>query len=257
MKIQTLFSWTYGLLLLAGLAHAADAVAAEVKVAVASNFTAPMKVLAREFELATGHTALLAFGATGQFYAQIKNGAPFALLLSADDTTPALLAQEGLARAESRFTYAMGRLVLWSKRPNLVDRDGQVLKTNRFQKLAIANPKLAPYGAAAMEVLNRMGLSTSLASRIVEGSNISQAYQFVASENAELGFVALSQVLEHGKMREGSGWVVPSNLHAPIQQDAILLSRGQDQEAAKALMNFLRSERAREVITSFGYAVAP
>jgi molybdate transport system substrate-binding protein len=238
-----------------GLWLSADA--SEVRVAVASNFTAPMKVLAREFEQATGHKTALSFGATGQFYAQIKNGAPFDVLLSADDTTPARLAQEGLAQAESRFTYAIGRLVLWSRRPDLVDREGTVLRTSRFQRLAIANPKLAPYGAAAMEVLNSMGLAVTLAPKIVEGANISQAYQFVASENAELGFVALSQVLEHGKMREGSGWVVPSNLHAPIQQDAILLSRGQDQEAAKALMNFLRSERAREVITSFGYAVAP
>jgi molybdate transport system substrate-binding protein len=244
-----------GVPLMLGLWLSADA--SEVRVAVASNFTAPMKVLAREFEQATGHKTALSFGATGQFYAQIKNGAPFDVLLSADDTTPARLAQEGLAQAESRFTYAIGRLVLWSRRPDLVDREGTVLRTSRFQRLAIANPKLAPYGAAAMEVLNSMGLAVTLAPKIVEGANISQAYQFVASENAELGFVALSQVLEHGKMREGSGWVVPSNLHAPIQQDAILLSRGQDQEAAKALMNFLRSERAREVITSFGYAVAP
>jgi molybdate transport system substrate-binding protein len=238
-----------------GLWLSADA--SEVRVAVASNFTAPMKVLAREFEQATGHKTALSFGATGQFYAQIKNGAPFDVLLSADDTTPARLAQEGLAQAESRFTYAIGRLVLWSRRPDLVDREGTVLRTSRFQRLAIANPKLAPYGAAAMEVLNSMGLAVTLAPKIVEGANIGQAYQFVASENAELGFVALSQVSENGRMREGSGWVVPSNLHAPIQQDAILLSRGQDQEAAKALMNFLRSERAREVITSFGYAVAP
>jgi molybdate transport system substrate-binding protein len=257
MKIQALFSRSFWLPLLAALTHAAGATAAEVKVAVASNFTAPMKVIAREFEQATGHKAVLAFGATGQFYAQIRNGAPFAILLSADDTTPTRLAQEGFGRAESRFTYAIGRLVLWSKRPDLIDPEGHVLTSHRFQKLAIANPKLAPYGAAAMEVLHRMGLSISLASRIVEGSNISQAYQFVASENAELGFVALSQVFENGKMREGSGWVVPNNLHAPIQQDAILLSPGHGQPAALALMNFLRSERAREVITSFGYAVAP
>ncbi|MEY2777896.1 MAG: molybdate transporter substrate-binding protein [Pseudomonadota bacterium] len=232
------------------------AAAAEVKVAVAANFTAPMKVLAREFEQATGHKTALSFGASGQFYAQIKNGAPFDVLLSADDTTPARLAQEGLAQAESRFTYAIGRLVLWSRRPDLVDREGTVLRTSRFQRLAIANPKLAPYGAAAMEVLNSMGLAVTLAPKIVEGANIGQAYQFVASENAELGFVALSQVSENGRMREGSGWVVPTSLHAPIQQDAILLAPGRDQASALALLRFLRSERAREVITSFGYAVA-
>jgi molybdate transport system substrate-binding protein len=238
-----------------GLWLSADA--SEVRVAVASNFTAPMKVLAREFEQATGHKTALSFGATGQFYAQIKNGAPFDVLLSADDTTPARLAQEGLAQAESRFTYAIGRLVLWSRRPDLVDREGTVLRTSRFQRLAIANPKLAPYGAAAMEVLNSMGLAVTLAPKIVEGANIGQAYQFVASENAELGFVALSQVSENGRMREGSGWVVPTSLHAPIQQDAILLAPGRDQASALALLRFLRSERAREVITSFGYAVAP
>jgi molybdate transport system substrate-binding protein len=238
-----------------GLWLSADA--SEVRVAVASNFTAPMKVLAREFEQATGHKTALSFGATGQFYAQIKNGAPFDVLLSADDTTPARLAQEGLAQAESRFTYAIGRLVLWSRRPDLVDREGTVLRTSRFQRLAIANPKLAPYGAAAMEVLNSMGLAITLAPKIVEGANIGQAYQFVASENAELGFVALSQVSENGRMREGSGWVVPTSLHAPIQQDAILLAPGRDQASALALLRFLRSERAREVITSFGYAVAP
>jgi len=244
-----------GVPLMLGLWLSADA--SEVRVAVASNFTAPMKVLAREFEQATGHKTALSFGATGQFYAQIKNGAPFDVLLSADDTTPARLAQEGLAQAESRFTYAIGRLVLWSRRPDLVDREGTVLRTSRFQRLAIANPKLAPYGAAAMEVLNSMGLAVTLAPKIVEGANIGQAYQFVASENAELGFVALSQVSENGRMREGSGWVVPTSLHAPIQQDAILLAPGRDQASALALLRFLRSERAREVITSFGYAVAP
>lgn len=244
-----------GVPLMLGLWLSADA--SEVRVAVASNFTAPMKVLAREFEQATGHKTALSVGATGQFYAQIKNGAPFDVLLSADDTTPARLAQEGLAQAESRFTYAIGRLVLWSRRPDLVDREGTVLRTSRFQRLAIANPKLAPYGAAAMEVLNSMGLAVTLAPKIVEGANIGQAYQFVASENAELGFVALSQVSENGRMREGSGWVVPTSLHAPIQQDAILLAPGRDQASALALLRFLRSERAREVITSFGYAVAP
>jgi len=243
--------------LLSGCLLTLSAAAAEVKVAVAANFTAPMKVIARDFEQATGHKASLSFGATGQFYAQIKNGAPFAILLSADDTTPARLAQEGLGLGDSRFTYAIGRLVLWSKRPDLVDGEGSVLKTNRFQKLAIANPKLAPYGQAAMEVLTQMGLAATLAPRLVEGSSIGQAYQFVASENAELGFVALSQVFENGKIREGSGWIVPSSLHAPIQQDAILLTPGQDQAAARALMSYLRSERARAVITAFGYATAP
>lgn len=227
--------------------------AQEVQVAVASNFTAPMRIIARDFEAATGHKASLAFGATGQFYAQIRNGAPFGVLLAADDETPQKLEQEGLGVAGSRFTYATGRLVLWSKKPGLVDPQGAVLRTGSFDRIAVANPKLAPYGAAAMEVLDKMGVRQALAPRIVEGSNITQTYQFVASENAALGFVALSQVQENGRLREGSAWIVPAAMHAPIRQDALLLSGARDNPAAVALLKYLQGEKAQAVIRAFGY----
>ena len=227
--------------------------AAEVKVAVAANFTAPMQKIAAAFAKDTGHEAKLTFGATGKFYAQIKNGAPFELLLSADDETPALLERESQAVAGTRFTYAIGRLVLWSRQPGFVDDAGTVLRNGTFKHLALANPKLAPYGAAAVEVLNGLGLAATLSPKFVQGENIAQTYQFAATGNAELGFVALSQVWADGRLKEGSAWVVPVRLHTPMRQDAIVLKPGQDQPAATALMNYLRGEKARAIIRSFGY----
>lgn len=227
--------------------------AGEVSVAVASNFTAPMKVIAQAFERDTGHKVILSFGATGQFYAQIKNGAPFAVLLAADDETPARLEREGVAVTGTRFTYATGKLVLWSKKADLVDDKGEILKTGKFDKLALANPKLAPYGAAAMQVLEKLSLTKQLGPKLVEASNIGQTFQFVSSGNAALGFVALSQVFENGKLKEGSGWVVPSNLYSPIKQDAVLLTSGKANLAAQALLHYLRSDRAKAIIVSFGY----
>ena len=227
--------------------------AGEVSVAVASNFTAPMKVIAQAFERDTGHKVILSFGATGQFYAQIKNGAPFAVLLAADDETPARLEREGVAVTGTRFTYATGKLVLWSKKADLVDDKGEILKTGKFDKLALANPKLAPYGAAAMQVLETMNLTKQLGPKLVEASNIGQTFQFVSSGNAALGFVALSQVFENGKLKEGSGWVVPSNLYSPIKQDAVLLTSGKANLAAQALLHYLRSDKAKAIIVSFGY----
>ena len=227
--------------------------AAEVKVAVAANFTAPMQKIAAAFAKDTGHEAKLTFGATGKFYAQIKNGAPFELLLSADDETPALLERESQAVAGTRFTYAIGRLVLWSRQPGFVDDAGTVLRNGTFKHLALANPKLAPYGAAAVEVLNGLGLAATLSPKFVQGENIAQTYQFAATGNAELGFVALSQVWANGRLKEGSAWVVPVRLHTPMRQDAIVLKPGQDQPAATALMNYLRGEKARAIIRSFGY----
>jgi len=182
--------------------------AAEVSVAVAANFTAPMKAIAAEFAKDTGHQAKLAFGATGKFYAQIKNGAPFQMLLSADDETPAKLIQEGMAVADSRYTYAIGTLVLWSAQPGYVDAKGEVLKKGRFNKIALANSKLAPYGKAAVEVLSGMGLINAVAPKFVQGENISQTFQFASTGNAELGFVALSQVMKNGKIASGSAWIV-------------------------------------------------
>ncbi len=230
--------------------------AAEVHVAVAANFTAPMKVIARDFEREYGHKVHLAFGATGQFYAQIRHGAPFAILLSADEETPLKLEQEGLGVTGSRFTYSVGRLTLWSKNPNFVDAQGQVLQRGQFKKIAIANPKLSPYGAAAMQVLDKMGLRERIAPRIVEGANIAQAFQFTSSENAQLGFVALSQVYENGKIKEGSAWVVPTSLHAPIRQDALLLNPGKGNAAAAALLTYLQTDKAKAVIRSFGYELS-
>ena len=232
----------------AGGVHAAD-----VKVAVAANFTAPMQKIAAAFEQDTGHRAVLAFGSTGKFYAQIGHGAPFEVLLAADDETPARLETEGRAVAGTRYTYAIGRLALWSRQPGFVDERGEVLRSGTFRRLALADAKLAPYGAAAVEVLNGLGLLAMLAPTFVQGENIAQTYQFAATGNAELGFVALSQVWTDGKLKAGSAWVVPARLHTPLRQDAILLKPGQDQAAAAALMSYLRGEKARTIIRSFGY----
>ena len=227
--------------------------AAEVSVAVAANFAAPMKIIAQHFERTTGYKAVLSFGGTGQFYAQIKNGAPFAVLLAADTLTPAKIEKEGLGVPGTTFTYAIGQLVLWSKKPGLVDDQGEILKTGNFSKIAIANPKLAPYGSAAIEVLNHLGIMSQVKPKIVEGSNIAQAYQFVFSENASLGFVAMSQVYEDGKLKQGSDWIVPAKIYSPIKQDAILLNSGRNNPAAIALMTYLQSEAAKAVIHKFGY----
>lgn len=244
------------LAVLAGACLAAwlPAQAAEVAVAVASNFTAPMKQIAQDFAKDTGHTAQLSFGATGKFYAQIINGGPFEVLLAADDTTPEKLVGEGQAVAASRFTYAIGQLVLWSPQAGYVDDKGAVLKTGDFKHISIANPKLAPYGLAAMQTLDKMNLMASVVPRMVTGENIAQTYQFIASGNAQLGFVALSQVLENGKLRAGSAWQVPASMHDPIRQDAVVLNKGKDNAAAAALMQYLKGDKARAVMTSFGYS---
>ena len=242
-----------GVLAVASLAGLAQA--AEVNVAVAANFTAPMQKIAAAFEQDTGHKAILSFGSSGKFYAQIKNGAPFQVLLSADDQTPARLEREGQGVSGTRFTYAIGKLVLWSRQPGLVDDKGDVLRTGRFNRVALADPKLAPYGAAAVQVLGGLGLMSSLAPKFVQGENIAQTYQFVATGNAEIGFVALSQVFADGKLTQGSAWMIPAKLHAPIRQDAVLLGSGKDNAAAAALMAYLRSDKVRAVIRSFGYDV--
>jgi len=228
---------------------------AEVSVAVAANFTAPMNAIAAEFTKDTGHQARLAFGGSGKFYAQIKNGAPFQMLLSADDETPARLAQEGLADPASRFTYAIGTLVLWSAQPGVVDAKGDVLKKNQFNKLALANPKLAPYGKAAVEVLTGMGMLEALRPKFVQGENIAQTFQFASTGNAELGFVALSQVMKDGKIGSGSAWIVPAKLHTPIRQDAVILAAGKNNAAAEALMKYLKGDKAKAIIKSYGYEI--
>jgi len=229
--------------------------AAEVSVAVAANFTAPMKSIAAEFEKDTGHKAALAFGSSGKFYAQIKNGAPFQVFLSADDEKPGKLEQENLTQRGSRFTYAIGTLVLWSAQPGVVDAAGEVLRKGQFQKLALANPKLAPYGQAAIEVMTGMGVRDTLAAKFVQGENIAQTWQFISTGNAELGFIALSQVMKDGKVASGSAWIVPARLHTPIRQDAVILSAGQGNAAAEALMKYLKSDKAKAIIKSFGYEI--
>ncbi len=240
-------------LLLCLLLPAASAQADNVTVAVAANFTAPMQAIAEAFNQDTGHQLTPAFGSTGQLYAQIRHGAPFDVFLAADDITPAKLEAEGRTLIGSRFTYATGALALWSAQAGLVDAEGAVLQSDRFQHLAIANPKTAPYGLAALQVMQGMGLAEKLSPRLVEGQSIGQTYQFVASGNAELGFVALSQIYRDGQLIDGSAWQVPVTLHDPIHQDAVILQRGASNPAARALMAYLQDERATVIIRSFGY----
>lgn len=241
--------------LLFALFALSTAQADEIQVAVAANFTGPMQVIGALFERDTGHKLSLAYGATGKFYAQISNGAPFEVLLSADDETPAKLVKEGNAVAGTPFTYAIGTLVLWSTDPKLVDNKGEILKKGGFKHLSIANPKTAPYGAAAMQTMSKLGVVDQLKPLFVQGENISQTHQFVSTGAAELGFVAYSQVIKNGQIGSGSGWIVPGNLYDPIRQDAVILAKGKDKPAAAALMSYLKGEKAQAVIKSFGYAL--
>jgi molybdate transport system substrate-binding protein len=236
------------------LAFSSAARAEKVQVAVASNFTAPMKRLAADFAAASGHEAVPIFGATGKLYAQIKSGAPSGVLLAADETTPAKLEQEGAAVPGTRRTYAVGKLVLWSAQPGTVDAAGEVLKKGAFEHIAIANPQTAPYGAAAIQVLTKLNVLDALRPKLVQGESIAQAHQFVASGNAELGFVALSQVVRGGKVSSGSAWIVPEALHAPIRQDAILLEAGKRNAAATAFLDYLKCDKARALISEYGYS---
>lgn len=236
---------------------AATASAGEVQVAVASNFAQPMARIGEAFTAATGHSLKLSTGSTGKFYSQIVAGAPFEVLLAADDETPVRLVKESHAVAGTAFTYAIGKLALWSATPGLVDDKGEVLASGKFKHIAIANPKLAPYGAAAFEVLKARGLSDALAPKVVLGETIAQTYQFVATGNAEIGFVALAQVAVPGKSMQGSYWLVPAQLHSEIRQDAVLLKPGEKNPAAAALLAYLKSEPARQVIAAFGYAHKP
>ncbi len=224
----------------------------EVSVAVAANFTAPMQRIAAEFERETGHKLVLSYGSSGKFYAQIKNGAPFDVLLSADDEIPTRLVKENAAVAGSQFTYAIGKLVLWSAKPAVVDDKGEVLKKGGFNYLALTNPKLAPYGAAGVEVMKALGVYDNLQPRIVSAENTTKTYQFISSGNALLGFVALSQVLRDGKI-EGSSWIVPAKLYTPIRQDVVILEKGKGKPAVLALVKYLKAEKSVAIIKSFGY----
>ncbi|CAN5282221.1 molybdate ABC transporter substrate-binding protein [soil metagenome] len=230
----------------------ASALAAETKVAVAANFTEPAKEIAAKFEAKTGDKVVLSFGSSGQFYTQIANGAPFEVFLSADSERPTKAEADGLAVAGTRFTYATGRLVLWSKTPGLVDAKGAVLAKGGFEKLAIADPKAAPYGLAAVETLTKLKLYDTLKPKIVTGSSITQAFQYVQTGAAELGFVALSQVINE---QGGSRWVVPAKDHTPIDQQVVLLKTGADSATAKAFLQYLKSKDAKVIIKRYGYEV--
>ncbi|MFZ2313534.1 MAG: molybdate ABC transporter substrate-binding protein [Methylobacter sp.] len=230
-------------------------ISATVLVAVASNFSKPMTEIAAEFEKATGHSAKLSFGSSGKFVSQLENGAPFEVLLSADETGRVKLEQAGLAVPGNHFTYALGKLVLWSATPGYVDNQGQILATDSFKHLALADPKLAPYGAAAVDVLKGLNLQGKLSPLFVLGENIAQTHQFVSTGNAELGFVALSQVIDNGKIATGSGWIIPDDRHAPIRQDAVLLTQGAENPAAPALLDYLKSAPALAIIEKYGYGL--
>ena len=231
-----------------GLLLGSGALAAEVKVAVAANFAAPMKEIARAFATATDHRAIISYGSTGKLYAQVVNGAPFDVFLAADRLRPALIEQQGLG--QSAFTYAIGKLALWSSDPNLLDGTAAALRSPALLRLALANPSTAPYGAGAVQVLDAIGLGEQLKGRLVRGHNIAQTYQFVMTGNAQAGFVALSQVIDSNS---GSRWIPPQAMYKPIRQDAVLLRP--DNTVANAFIAFLQDEPARDIIRRYGYAV--
>jgi molybdate transport system substrate-binding protein len=244
--------WVQFVLALAALVLTSTNVpAAQTNVAVAANFTDAAKEIATAFKAKTGHEAVLSFGASGQFYTQITQGAPFQILLSADEVRPNKLVEDGLAMPDSRFTYAIGKLVLWSKTPGLVKGE-ETLTAASFAKLSICNPVAAPYGAAAIETMKSLKLLETLQPKLVEGATITQAYQFVETGNAELGFVALSQLTA---AETGSRWLVPQELYSPIRQDAVLLKSGASNEAATGFIAFLRGPEARAIIEKFGYVL--
>lgn len=239
--------------LLCPLFCAAPAHADKLTIAVASNFTAPMREIAARFEARSEHKLQLAFGSSGKLFAQINHGAPFQAFFSADQEKPARLIQQGLADADTQFTYAQGQLALWSLQPELVDSQGKVLAGPNYNKLAIANPRLAPYGAAAVETLKNLDLLETTRPRWVQGENIAQTYQFVATENADLGMVALSQIARAGQISAGSTWVVPENLHSPIRQDAVQLTSS---DALNEFWQYMKSPETQNIIRSFGYKIS-
>lgn len=227
--------------------------AEEVYAAVASNFTIAMKDIAKQYEEESGNKVVLSFGSSGKFFAQIQHGAPFQVFLSADQNKPDALEKAGFIVPNSRFTYAIGALALWSAKPDFIHNNDTRLKSGDFNKLALANPKLAPYGIAATEVLENLGLTESTKSKWVMGENISQTYQFASTGNTDLGFVALSQIMSKGHIEKGSSWIIPTDQYSPIRQDAVLLKSAENNAAAKGLLDYLRSDKARNIIHSYGY----
>lgn len=231
--------------------------AEQINVAVASNFTAPMKAIVKAFEEQSEHRIKLSFGSSGKLFAQITHGAPFAIFFSADQTKPKILEEKGLTVHGSRFTYATGALALWSADPTLLDDTASQLQHGDFKKLALANPKLAPYGVAAHEVLEYYSLLKATRAKWVQGENISQTYQFISTGNAELGFVAVSQIMQQGAIKTGSSWIIPRELYSPIKQDVALLRQGKDNPAAEALLQFFHTAQAIDILESYGYITAP
>ena len=234
----------------------ATSAAEEVRVAVAANFLATLNEIVANFEQDTKHTAVVSSGSSGKLYAQIKNGAPFDVFFSADVMRPRLMEEEGLAVQGSRFTYAIGRLTLWSPGPSMLKRDGKsMLLDGSVEHVAIANPKTAPYGVAAKEVLQALGLWMKMQNRLVQGENIGQTFHFVFSRNAQLGFVALSQVLGPKMNGAGRRWDVPTDLHAPLLQQAVLLRNGRNRESARAFLDYVKGATSRNIIKRFGYGL--
>ena len=243
-----------GVLLAFFLLHVSDALAKELRIAVASNFLLPLKALSKNFKESTGHKVVVISGSTGKLYAQIKQGAPFDILLAADSIRPELLEKEGIGVPGSRFTYAVGRLALWSADSTLpLKNDLQVLNHKNFRYLAIANPKTAPYGKAAEQVLRKKGFWEQIQNRLVRGENISQTFQFVMTGNADIGFIALSQLRKNQGL--GFSWIVPQEWHDPIQQQCILLKRAKTNKAAQQFLNFIKSNRIQKQIESYGYSL--
>ena len=233
----------------------ANAYAEKINVAVAANFTTAMRDLTKVFEKVSGHRVEASYGSSGKLYAQINHGAPFQIFFSADQSKPQALINHGLADPKSLFTYAQGALVLWSGKSDLIDSEGKVLFTDRYNKLALANPKLAPYGEAAVQVLENLNLLDQTKKKWVRGENIAQTFQFVSTANADLGFVALSQIIDREELQKGSSWIVPNHLHQPIRQDVVLLNTGADSPAAKAFLLFVKSPQARKIIQLHGYTL--
>lgn len=232
-----------------------SALAEEVKVAVAANFSKPVAEIAKSFEQDTGNKLIVSPASTGKLYVQVKNGAPFEVFLSADNKTPKKLLDESYAVAGTEFTYAKGKLVLWSGDAEKIKDDDSILRQASFKHLAVANPKTAPYGAAAYEVMEQLKLTDTLKEKLVQGENIAQTKQFVESGNAELGFVALSQVFKNSKLTSGSMWEIPTTMYSPILQDAVLLKAGEKNAAAKAFLDYLKSEKAKTIIQGYGYVI--
>lgn len=225
----------------------------EITVAVAANFSKPLEDIAKNYQQDTGNTIKISSASTGKLYTQIANGAPFDVMLSADTKTPSKLVTEHYALAGSQFTYAQGRLALWAAKSGVVDQDGAVLKAGSAQHVALCNPKLAPYGQAAIETMTSMQVLPALKSKLVQGENITQAYQFVASGNADIGFVALSQIYKDGKVTSGSAWIVPAHYYKPILQDAVVLTASKDKKSAAEFLAYLKGAKTKALMQRYGY----